>query len=247
LEDTFVFECTARVVSVTVGAEPETHDVVLDRTVFYPGGGGQPCDTGTISSSGAAAVFTVEKASPWSHESHGVIRHSGRFAQAAVVFAAGDEVTVRIDADRRVAHAKYHTGGHLLDCAMEAIGHPMEPTKGMHFPGQAYVGYSGDIPADARADTVGQLNATVARLIAEAHPVRVELLAPTEAAARMGVATLPPYLPPGKPVRFVTVATQRVGYPCAGTHIKHLGQLQSLTVTKIQKRGKELRVSYTVA
>jgi len=247
LEDTFVLEGTARVVKV-LPQKPgvATLDVVLDQTLFYPGGGGQPCDTGVISTA-SGARYVVERVAP-AADNHSVVVHTLSAAKADAL-SPGDVVTLAVDAEKRILHAKLHTGGHLLDCCMARIGHPMEPTKGMHFPTGTYVGYAltSDMPAEKRAAIVGQLNEEAARLIREGSAVRVELVPPAEARSRLGVAELPSYLPRDKPVRFVAVASQAVGYPCAGTHLKTLAQLNSLTVTKITKKGHELRVSYTVS
>eukprot|EP01105_Mastigella_eilhardi_P021601 TRINITY_DN5244_c2_g1_i1.p1 TRINITY_DN5244_c2_g1~~TRINITY_DN5244_c2_g1_i1.p1 ORF type:complete len:266 (+),score=56.04 TRINITY_DN5244_c2_g1_i1:596-1393(+) len=253
-QDTFVFELAGAAVLACCAAPPqsaspqlpqspaaELYDVVLDKTLFYPGGGGQPCDTGVIVCEADPAItFLVQKAT---NNHDGVVHHLGSFSSGSS-FAVGATVKMTIDKDKRILHAKLHTGGHLLDACMTNIGYPFLPTKGMHYPSGTFVGYAGQIPADQRPVVIQKLNEEAARQIALATPVRTELLSPDEVVARLG--HLPEYLPKDKPSRFVTVADQKVGYPCAGTHLHNLGELKSLTVTKIARKSGETHVSYKV-
>jgi len=83
--------------------------VVLDRTQFYPTGGGQPHDTGVLRTDGDEwAVTAVEKTDTIYHEVDGVPP------------AAGTAVRGEVDADRRRAHSRYHTAQHLLSAVLLA-------------------------------------------------------------------------------------------------------------------------------
>eukprot|EP00727_Mastigamoeba_balamuthi_P013741 m51a1_g8990 putative alanine-trna acid forming aminoacyl-trna and related binding isoform 1 (428) ;mRNA; f:80175-82276 len=214
--------------------------LVLDQTLFYPGGGGQPCDVGTIESA-SGAVFAVSKVT--ADHSGGAVVHSG--AATAGSFAPGDAVALRIDAAARGLATRLHTGGHLVDLCMESLGLSNAPTKGSHYPGASYVAYAGAVAPELRAELPRLLTAEAARIVAEDRPVRVEWLAVEEAERRTG-AQLPEFLRGGAPVRFVTIEGQRQGYPCAGTHVDSTGQVGRLVCTKVSKKGHETRVSYHV-
>ncbi|KAH3755927.1 alanyl-tRNA synthetase [Pelomyxa schiedti] len=239
LADTFVSSGEATVLAVIPGEGLEA-TVILDKTWFYPGGGGQPCDVGKIvRATDPTHCFTVSKVTGGKNA-----HHIGTFSSTPARFAPGDRVTMQIDSDKRLLHAKLHTGGHLLDTCMNAIGYDFPPTKGNHYPSGAYVGYAGNVPTELRQETIQKLNEEVKKQITEAAPVVVEYLSAEEVIARMG--TFPEYLSREKPSRFVTLPHQRVGYPCAGTHLQNLGQLNSLTVTKITRKSGETHVSYKV-
>ncbi len=81
-------------------------DVILDRTIFYPEGGGQPCDLGSL---GGMAVASVA-------EEESVVLHR---IEGELPFAVGDMVTMSIDAARRRDHSQQHSGQHLLSAILE--------------------------------------------------------------------------------------------------------------------------------
>jgi Ser-tRNA(Ala) deacylase AlaX len=110
--------------------------LLLDRTIFYPAGGGQPADGGELRS--GAAVFTLRDV----RLKDGVVRHTGVVAppDAAAAFAAGADVALRVDGAKRELHARIHSAGHLLDVCMARCGYPpatLVPTKGLHGPAEA--------------------------------------------------------------------------------------------------------------
>ena len=99
--DAYLRECEARVLAV------EEDAIVLDRTVFYPHGGGQPGDTGIIRWPGGSVSVTDTR-----YGEQGAIRHLTGEAPAGL--KAGDTVTAELDWDRRYRHMRMHTAMHLL-------------------------------------------------------------------------------------------------------------------------------------
>lgn len=136
----------------------------------------------------------------------------------------------------------------MLDIAMRRIGiMDLRPGKGYHFPEGAYVEYIGVMEADRREPAKKELTEACNNIISEApedHKTFVEIMEYEEAAKalRDGV---PSYMPEGKPFRVVKITEEDGGCPCGGTHIKSVKDIQSIEVTKIQKKGKNTRVSYT--
>ena len=101
-KDPYLGEATARVTALT----PEG-GVVLDRTLFYPAGGGQPGDSGWLEwPGGSMAVTSAEKG-----EGDDIVLLA---AQAAVLPAIGSQVLMRLDWQRRQRHMRLHTALHLL-------------------------------------------------------------------------------------------------------------------------------------
>jgi alanyl-tRNA synthetase len=95
--------------------EGDVVDVVVPETPFYPEGGGQVGDTGTIESAGGALIeiLDTQKAEP------GLILHRGRVVRGAA--ALGDAVTLRIDAARRAATRLNHSATHILHAVLREV------------------------------------------------------------------------------------------------------------------------------
>jgi|TARA_B110000977_G_scaffold10719_3_gene13988 Ser-tRNA(Ala) deacylase AlaX len=134
--DTFRFECESRVLSVELIDSPDTapptntkqYAVVLDKTVAYPVGGGQPSDVGKVVCASSETSFSLQRVVAGKD---GVVRHVGVFGIPGEEttaeskkgdlnnqFKPGDTVTVTIDQEKRMLHARIHSAGHLLDVAM---------------------------------------------------------------------------------------------------------------------------------
>src|SRR5262245_958465 len=101
-QDAYLRSCTARVLEASI------EGVVLDRTVFYPLGGGQPGDTGVLKSADGREWRVLDTRKGES----GRIQH--RLADGAALPSPGDDVEAILDWDRRYLHMRMHTGLHLL-------------------------------------------------------------------------------------------------------------------------------------
>ena len=111
-DDATLTQCEARVIALSEGG------LVLDRTVFYPLGGGQAGDTGVLRLADGRELIVTDTRK--SREHPGGVLHV--LAPDALV-AVGDAVTAQIDVDRRSAHRRFHTTTHLL-CAL--VPHPVD-------------------------------------------------------------------------------------------------------------------------
>jgi len=105
-EDSYLRECQATVLEAGPGS------IVLDRTVFYPMGGGQPGDTGTISWDGGSVQINDTR-----HGDAGAIRHLTD--TDAAIPDKGTSVTATLDWDRRYLHMRMHTALHLLGSVLQ--------------------------------------------------------------------------------------------------------------------------------
>ena len=151
-EDATLQTCEATVLAV------DEAGIVLDRTVFYPQGGGQAGDAGELVSADGHRVSIVDAR-----------KHKDRAGDIAHVPAAdapslrvGDRVTARIDTARRLAHMRFHTATHLL-CAL--VPHPVDGCS--ITAGYARLDFHMNEPLDKETLTQG-----IARFVAAAHPVR---------------------------------------------------------------------------
>ena len=248
-DDTFRFECAAAVRSVEPHGDcedgaPARYAIALDKTVAYPAGGGQPSDTGRLVA--GDNVFSIE--SVIAGKEDGVVRHVGAFEQGAAPFTVGAEVTVKVDQDTRVLHARVHSAGHLLDVAMANVGYPssvLTPAKGMHAPDQAYVEYNGKVEGLDKDALIRALDDEMARLIRTGGRTISKLMPYDEASKACG-GSLPPYIEPGSSPRVVVILPDTEGCPCGGTHVEDVKDVGAFAVTGVRVKKGVTRVSYTV-
>jgi Ser-tRNA(Ala) deacylase AlaX len=139
--------------------------VVLDQTVFYPQGGGQPFDHGTITN--ANGTFIVDEV----RMLDGVVRHSGHFESG--MFAVGDVVMCHVDVQRRQLNNRLHSAGHVIDFAVQELGLGWTPIKGYHFSDGPYVEY---LAASELSDDVkARIESACADLISQNAPAEIRL------------------------------------------------------------------------
>lgn len=234
LDDTYVDHATGRI--VRVGRDERGAYVVLDATIFYPQGGGQPTDTGVIRCEHAdmdiAHAAVVD----------GEVRHYLAEAPAAVDALSGQACDLAVDKARRLLHAQLHTAGHVIAGLVDAQRGPLRAIKGFHFPEGPYVELAGKPDGDADA-FLAALQADIDALLAEAAPVTADLVSIEELAQRC--ADVPPQLPQDKPLRVVTIGPLEP-MPCGGTHLASLAELQCITLLKLKSKKGNTKISYSV-
>ncbi len=234
LNDSYKFEAEAQILSVTTLEDGRTA-VILNKTIFYPQGGGQPADQGFIQSTGAKfEVIDVRSVD-------GKVFHYGNFLHGN--FAPADIVKLSISAERRMLNARLHSAGHLIDVVIQKLGLPVQPSKGYHFPDSPYVEYVGAFDAANKDALTQQIETEVKQLIEQNIPLKVTVTDSGEATKLC--RTLPEYVDKSKPIRVVNIG-DNPGWPCGGTHLKELKELGSLTISKIRTKGDRIRISYAL-
>jgi misacylated tRNA(Ala) deacylase len=221
-DDAYLRSCAARVIGVDAAG------IRLDRTVFYPVGGGQPGDTGVFrlaSGQTIAIVDTIKGASP------DEVIHIP--APGSAVPEPGSELAAEIDWDRRYRVMRMHTCLHLL-CAVV----PGAVTGGQVSDGRGRLDF--DIPGsslDKEAITT-RLNA----LIAEAHPVGPRWITDDELEATPELVRTMSVKPPRGTgcVRLMEIAGIDL-QPCGGTHLRNTAEIGPVAVTKIENKGRQNR------
>ncbi len=236
LNDSYLFEETATLLAIQE-TEDGRKSLILDQTIFYPQGGGQPCDQGEISNE--AASFKVQDVRYIDGNAH----HIGDFTGNA--FTEGEEVLLAINPERRKLNTRIHSTGHLLDVAMFNLGYTFPPTKGYHFPDSPYVEYDGIIEPENRPEAKEKLNAEVKRLISEGEEVKT-VVVDSKDALKEYCEFIPDYLPEGKPIRVVIIA-RGFGCPCGGTQVKNVSELGAVNIHKIKVKNGKTRVSYKLS
>ena len=206
----------------------EGHAVALDRTAFYPGGGGQPHDVGTLSMSGRTwAVTQVRKqgSTVW-HELS---------AADAPSSAVGSPVRGVLDWDRRYQLMRTHTAMHVLcgviwrDYAASVTGGSMEPLRGrMDFEFETM-----------RAELVREIEEKINVEVAQARPTRVKLLPREEAfripdLIRTKINLLPADIREVRTVEIEGLDLQADG----GTHVANTSEIGRIRVVDYKSKGR---------
>ena len=223
-EDPYAAECQATVIA----AGPE--GVVLDRTVFYPTGGGQPGDTGVLIQADGTETPVTEAVKGEGPED---VLH--RVAEGAPLPAIGSTVTARLDWARRHRHMRMHTAMHLL-CSM--IHHGV--TGGQVGAEKSRLDFdSGDHVYD-KDELTEKLNG----LVAANYPVEPRWIEERELDENPEMVRTLSVQPPrgtGR-IRLVAIGDGAIDLqPCGGTHVAHTGEIGRLRVAKIENKGKRNR------
>ena len=132
MEQMQLLECNAQIIEIKDLGENK-FSVILDQTVFYPQGGGQPFDNGAIKNE--TTVFNVTEV----RFIEGRVHHIGTYEKGN--FSIGDEVTCIVEKERRQLNTRLHSSGHLIDMGLKELGKLWKPGKGYHFPNGPYVEY----------------------------------------------------------------------------------------------------------
>lgn len=221
--DSYVQAFDARVLAL----DEASRAVLLDRTAFYPGGGGQPADSGSLEFGGQTAPVERARKAPDG------IWHA--LAAGSPVPAPGSPVHGALDWDRRYALMRTHTALHILcgvvfrDYGALVTGGDMEPLHGrMDFEFESL-----------SRDLVGAIEEAVNREIAAAREVRVRILPRAEAflipdLIRTKINLLPPDIAEIRTVELAGLDLQADG----GTHVKNTSEVGRVRIADYKSKGK---------
>lgn len=226
-------ECDAKVLEI-LSREDSKNIIILDQTIFYPQGGGQPCDQGTITSS--SAKFIVEDV----RKVDGVVQHIGHFEKGK--FSKDDTVHCIVDKERRLLNTRLYSAGHIVDIALVELGINWKPGKGYHFPEGPYVEYEGSLENVDKEDLQRKLESISNKIVEEGRKTDLSFLSQKDAEA-MGVS-FPANLPSGTQVRVVKYGEH--GISCGGTHVTNTEQIGKMVIRKISQKAGTIRVSYDI-
>jgi misacylated tRNA(Ala) deacylase len=239
--DAYLTECSATVTAITA------QGIVLDRTVFYPLGGGQAGDAGVLVLADGREVSIIDtrkgKAEDGSFNDDichvpapDVLAHWLEQVQSGGVrLAVGDAVTARVDWERRHRLMRFHTTTHLLCHLVPQLVNGCSIT-----PDYARLDFNMTDALDKELLTAG-----IARLVAAAHPVTVSAITDEELDANPALVKSMSVQPPrgsGK-IRTIRIGSNELidFQPCGGTHVANTGEIGPVIVTKIEKKSASTR------
>jgi misacylated tRNA(Ala) deacylase len=221
-DDGYLRSCTARAI------EAVPRGIRLDRTMFYPTGGGQPGDTGVLRLATGQSITIVDTVKGGGPDE---VIHIP--APGSALPDPGTELVAEIDWERRYRLMRMHTCLHLL-CAVV----PGAVTGGQVSEGRGRLDF--DVPGSSLDKEMlsGRLNA----LIAEAHPVGPRWITDAELAAQPELVRTMSVKPPSGmgQVRLIEISAIDL-QPCGGTHVRSTSEIGPVAVTKIENKGKQNR------
>ena len=217
-DDSYLQTCDAVVTAV------DGNVLQVDQTVFYPLGGGQPGDTGTVSWDGGNAPIVDTR------YVNGGIGHI--LEEDATPPAPGTPVRLQIDWERRYRHMRMHTAMHLLGSVLRygVTGGNISATKSrLDF----------DMEDTVDKDAVG---AALGRLVAEDHAVSCRWVSEDELDANPDlVRTMSVQPPRGKgSIRLLEIEGVDL-QPCGGTHVRSTAEVGAVRIGKVEKKGRQNR------
>ncbi|MDQ7251598.1 alanyl-tRNA editing protein [Dongia sedimenti] len=218
-EDAYLKSCDAVVTAI------DEKGIRLDRTVFYPTGGGQPGDVGRLRAADGTVVEirdTVKGAMP------GEIVHVP--AEGAATLVPGTAVTAELDWERRHRLMRMHTCLHLLSSIVSG-----EVTGGQVSDGKGRLDFNLPDGSPDKEKITEELN----RLITEDHPTGTRWITDDEMAARPELVRTMSVKPPMGQGRVRLLEIDGVDLqPCGGTHVARTGEIGAVECVKIENKGK---------
>ena len=231
--DGYLQSCDATVLAVTDAG------IVLDRTVFYPLGGGQAGDAGTLRTADGREVAIADSRKAKGDEGQPLVLHVPAEGAAATL-QVGDRVTATIDWARRHRLMRLHTASHVLCHLVPHLVNGCSIT-----PDQARIDFVTNDGIDKDA-----VNAGLAAVVAQALPVQISSITDAELDANPALVKSMSVQPPrgSGQVRTIRIGGDGSGdmpaidfQPCGGTHLLNTQEIGAIAITKTEKKGANSR------
>ena len=212
----------------------EENKIALNRTLFYPLGGGQNWDLGVLNTPNGELNVTEVRG-------RDIIEHT---VDDALNLEVGDEVTGLIDFERRYAHMKMHTAQHLVSGIAYELFNGVRTVGNQIHTDRSRIDFH---PIQFTEEMLLQLQSEVNEKIKQALDVtdsqmtrdEINAIMPQE---RTNMDLLPAFI---NDLRVVTIGDQQDMCPCAGTHVRNISEIGEIEFTGKKSKGKgKQRVSY---
>ncbi len=220
-EDAYLKTVTARVLGVN------ERGLELDRTIFYPLGGGQPGDTGTIVRTDGARIPIADTRKGITPDS---VLHIPAPTPAPPNAEVGETVTLEIDWQRRYSLMRLHTALHVMSCVVTApvTGGNISPDKGRL-----------DFDIDMNLLDAARIERETNELISRAVDTETVWITDAELDARPDLVKTMSVQPPRGAGRIRLLRIPGIDLqPCGGTHVRNIGEIGAIRVLKIKNEGK---------
>jgi misacylated tRNA(Ala) deacylase len=218
-DDAYLETVTARVVAVT------ERGIELDRTIFYPLGGGQPGDTGVLLRASGEPIAIAD-----TRKGEGLDSIVHVPAAGAARPEVGESVEVQLDWARRYALMRLHTALHVMSCVVVApvTGGNIAPDRGRL-----------DFDIDMSLLDAGRIEEGTNELIKRAVDTETVWITDEEMLARPELVKTMSVKPPVGAGRVRLLKIPGIDLqPCGGTHVRNIGEIGAIRVLRIRNEGK---------
>ncbi len=242
LEDSKLLQFRAAVIDIREFARKngqQVWQIALDGTAFYPTGGGQPHDLGTLTTRSRSGMELTVMVEDVTEDEAGIVWHT-----TTKPLLTGTVVQGTVDAARRLDHMQQHTGQHLLSAVL-ADDFNLR-TVGFHM-GERDVTI--DLAVDDRAaqdavlENLPAVEARANRHIAGNAPVTVREVSGEQAQALLAQGALRKLPAREGPMRLVEIAGLDLN-ACGGTHVQALGEIGAVLLRETERTKKTLRLHF---
>ncbi len=218
-DDAYQQSCQARVLAAA------DHRVELDRTVFYPAGGGQPGDTGVLRLADGRELRVID-----TRKGEGADSVVHLLDPAGPMPAIGEDLEAVLDWERRYAHMRIHTCLHVLSCVVVApvTGGNIAADKGRL-----------DFDIDMSLLDAQRIETGVNELIARAVDTETVWITDEQLDAQPELVKTMSVQPPRGAGRVRLLQISGIDLqPCGGTHVRNIGEIGRIKVLRIRSEGR---------
>lgn len=224
IEDPYKTEIEAIIVDLQ--QNKDLFNIILDKTIFYPEGGGQPSDLGTIEAPEGIATIKYVRS-----DGDVVIHQCTIKGQ----LNKDDKVLCKLDWKYRFNNMKAQTGGHIVHDAVMQVIKDVKPIRGSHGK-KSYIEYQGIIDEKV----IEKIQEKADSIIKENRDIVTEVVSFDELAKRCSFV---PNLPKNRPLRIVSIGNVEP-VPCGGTHVRKTGEIEKIVITGITVSNGNSIVKY---
>lgn len=230
-DDTYKFDDYA--VIVACSKDDHGHFLLLNQTIFYPQGGGQPSDQGKIEIGNH--ILPMVKVKTVGNE----VRH---YTNQDYTHLIGQTGVCLVDQGTRLLHARLHTSGHLISNIIESVYPQWSALKGHHFPDECYVEFHAK-KSSSEEIPIELLNKEINHYIEKDWPISMDQVSGDKLQALC--PHLPYSVPSDQPIRLIRIGDFPFSL-CGGTHVKSLKELKGLEITKSKTKKNVMKIYYHI-
>jgi Ser-tRNA(Ala) deacylase AlaX len=223
-----MYQTTAKAQIIDIRKVNNQNYLILDQTVFFPEGGGQPGDQGTISNSSNNLKIKV------------ILYKDGQILHATSnnTLSIGDQIDLKIDWNRRYKYMKIHSAGHLLHEILMEVDSTLVPLKGYHHD-ESYLIYSGYIDPKS----ISQIESKLSTAITADLPIICDYT--DLETLKKDARSVPQNLPLHKKLRRLKIGN----FPSmadGGVQVKSTEEIGQVKITAIENTQNQCKISYQV-
>lgn len=196
-------------------------EVILEKSYFYPTGGGQLHDTGTLAEARVMDVFRAD---------------DGRLVHRVEGDIAGSVVSARIDGERRLGHMQHHSAQHIVSRALEQLFELETLSARISADSPSTI----DVPdSPVSSSDLAQVESLVNQLVFENRPIKTYIITEDQ------LATIPLRRPPKVSDQIRIVEVEAFDYSaCGGTHCLTTGMIGLVKIVKTERKNQKLRLHF---